>query len=152
MLIDRFNLQIVLKIKIHDPVFPKKKKNQAERFRLKSDEVQCRDFSSRGDGNRTLIFKKAKLQEARGQIGCAGAVSRAVGKHSPQGLECAPVHLQPRRAGLAPRPQKRRRDARLPGARAVFVSEQKDFSAGPSCCALYSIRREIVTNDIVRPT
>lgn len=104
------------------------------------------------DGNRTLIFKKAKLQEARGQIGCTGAVSRAVGKHSPQGLEYAPVHLQPRRAGLAPRPQKRRRDARLPGARAVFVSEQEDFSAGPSCCALYSIRREIVTNDIVRPT
>lgn len=29
---------------------------------------------------RTLIFKKAKLQEARGQIGCTGAVPRAVGK------------------------------------------------------------------------
>lgn len=90
---------------------------------------------------RALIFKKAKLQEAtRGQIGCTGAVGK-------QGL--ASMHLCTCNLwGLT----SEEGEGRETSGSKRLVSEEEDFCGGPSCCALYSIRREIVTNDIVRPT
>lgn len=67
-----------------------------------------------------LIFKKAKLQEARGQIGWTGAVGKSTEER------CSRMHLctcnrASNRGGwlagwLAPDLVKRRRNARLPGA------------------------------------
>lgn len=98
-----------------------------------------------------LIFKKAKLQEARGQIGWTGAVGKSTEERCSRMHLCTCNRASNRGGWLAGWPPTSWRGGGTRDFREQFVSMEEDFCGGPSC-ALYSIRREIVTNDIVRPT
>lgn len=74
-------------------------------------------------------------------------------RNGARGCTCAPA-TEPATEGagwLAGWPPTSWRGGGTRDFREQFVSVEEDFCGGPSC-ALYSIRREIVTNDIVRPT